>query len=236
MPSDSVSAPAIVVMPLPAPRPASITPTAMPSGMLCSVTASIIMADLPRWQLGPSGSSQSMCRCGTNLSSASRNAMPSRKPPAAGANASLPSCALCSIDGMSSDHTEAATITPEAKPSSALLTRSLRLPLSTNTHAAPSAVPRRGSTIPTNVQMFITESPFSLPLSFGAFLPGTGVRAAPLRSAVMGGRPCVPLIKNQSQFQCQYTGGAAFCQSHAELFPAHIFEKRACNFHGVVLY
>ena len=74
--------------------------------------------------------------------------MPSKKPPAAGANAQRPIASHCSIAGMSSDQTEAATITPEAKPSSARLTRSPRPSRSRKTHAAPSAVPRNGSHTP----------------------------------------------------------------------------------------
>ena len=90
IPSESANAPAAESDAPPMRSPAYITPTAMPSGMLCSVTASTIIAERPSEQRGPSGSSQSTCRCGMILSSSSRNAMPSRKPPAAGANAQRP--------------------------------------------------------------------------------------------------------------------------------------------------
>jgi hypothetical protein len=43
--------------------------------------------------------------------------MPSRKPIAAGITLHLPLSASISIAGISSDHTDAATITPDAKPS-----------------------------------------------------------------------------------------------------------------------
>ena len=43
MPSDRASAPAAVICALPERYPAYTTPTAMPSGMLCSVTASTII-------------------------------------------------------------------------------------------------------------------------------------------------------------------------------------------------
>ena len=46
-------------------------------------------------------------------------------------------------------------ITPAAKPSSALFTRSLSSPFITYTHAPPSAVPRNGRIMPTNVQIFM---------------------------------------------------------------------------------
>ena len=49
MPMDKASAPAAVICGLPATKPAYITPTAMPSGMLCSVTAStsIVVREKP---------------------------------------------------------------------------------------------------------------------------------------------------------------------------------------------
>ena len=45
--------------------------------------------------------------------------MPANSPPQAGTKASLPMEADRSIDGIRSDQTEAATMTPEAKPRSA---------------------------------------------------------------------------------------------------------------------
>ncbi len=45
--------------------------------------------------------------------------MPANSPPQAGTKASLPMEADRSIDGISRDQTEAATMTPEAKPRSA---------------------------------------------------------------------------------------------------------------------
>ena len=68
---------------------------------------------------GPSASLLFMCRCGMRWSSPSRKKIPTRKPTAAGRNASFPIEAHCSIAGMSRLHTEAAVIMPAAKPVSA---------------------------------------------------------------------------------------------------------------------
>ena len=54
MPSDKASAPAAVIWALPDRYPAYTTPTARPSGMLCSVTASTIMVVRSSWLFGPS--------------------------------------------------------------------------------------------------------------------------------------------------------------------------------------
>ena len=54
MPSDRVSALAAVIRELPERNPAYITPTAMPSGILCSVTARTIIAVRLRLLRGPS--------------------------------------------------------------------------------------------------------------------------------------------------------------------------------------
>ena len=56
-------------------------------------------------------------------SSANRKPMPNRNPTAAGITLHLPLSASISIAGMSNDHTDAATITPEAKPNSDSCTR-----------------------------------------------------------------------------------------------------------------
>ena len=119
MPMASANAPAVEISALPESMPASTTPTAMPSGRLCSATASTSILDLPRPQWQPSGQSESMCMWGMSVSSNSRKPMPARKPTAAGSQAMPPEASAISMDGISSDHTEAAIITPDAKPSSA---------------------------------------------------------------------------------------------------------------------
>ena len=144
MPSESAAAPAGVTGVFSASRPAYTAPTAIPSGMLCSVTASVSIALRPSAQRGPSGQSLFRCRCGIRWSSSSKKPTPSQNPPAAGKNAHAPRAAAWSMAGISRLHTLAATITPAAKPVSARCTPSRRLRRSTNTQAAPSAVPAKG--------------------------------------------------------------------------------------------
>ena len=74
--------------------------------------------------------------------------MPSQKPRKAGRNESFPIPADCSTAGISKLQTEAATITPAAKPVRLRCTRSLSDFFMKNTHAAPSEVPRNGINMP----------------------------------------------------------------------------------------
>ena len=53
-----------------------------------------------------------------------------------------------SSEGISSDHTEAAIITPDAKPSSAFCSQDFICPFRKNTIAAPSVVPSMGISAP----------------------------------------------------------------------------------------
>ena len=78
------------------------------------------------------------------MSSNNRKSMPNTNPTAAGSQVVPQFSALISRLGMSNDHTDAATITPDAKPKSNLRSRSLILPRSKKTMAAPRAVPRKG--------------------------------------------------------------------------------------------
>ena len=59
---DRARAAARVIPLLSASIPANMTPTAIPSGILWSVTAKISMVVFRNAQAGPSGSSQSICR------------------------------------------------------------------------------------------------------------------------------------------------------------------------------
>ena len=74
--------------------------------------------------------------------------MPAQNPTAAGTNANAPSAADCSMDGMRRLQTDAATITPAAKPVSERCRRSLSDCFIKNTHAAPREVPKNGMRIP----------------------------------------------------------------------------------------
>ena len=81
--------------------------------------------------------------------------MPSQKPTAAGKNASLPRSAACSMAGISRLHTDAATITPAAKPVRARWMPSLKDFFKKNTQPAPRLVPRKGIKIPQNASCMI---------------------------------------------------------------------------------
>ena len=80
--------------------------------------------------------------------------MPSRKPTVAGTTDMRPMSSDSSMLGMSSDHTEAATITPDAKPSSTFCSQAGIVSRMKNTKPAPSTVPTRGMSNPmTNPSM-----------------------------------------------------------------------------------
>ena len=168
MPTASVSAPARVMPALPDAAPARTTPTAMPSGKLCSVTARTSIADLPSFADTPSGWSSPTCRCGTTVSSSSRKPTPPRNPTSAGSHAVLPCSPAISIAGMMSDQTEAAIMTPAAKPRNAFCTRGPISPRKKNTIAAPAVVPSSGMSRTARFTML------SSPLSFFVLLYHAG--------------------------------------------------------------
>ena len=143
MPSASAAAPA---SPSPSAASANARPTAMPSGILCSV-----MADRSRKSLCVT---RSPPRCRVNSSSSASSSAPSTMPAAAGRNGgSRPSAAVCSMAGRMRLHTLAAVITPAAKPSSAPCARSQTARAKKNTVAAPSAVIRNVKDVPSHASI-----------------------------------------------------------------------------------
>ena len=92
-----------------------MTPTAIPSGILCIVTANTSIVDFFNWLSRPS-ISLSKCICGMFRSNNNKNIIPSKKPTVAGTKANFPMSSDISIAGINNDQTEAATITPDAKP------------------------------------------------------------------------------------------------------------------------
>ena len=154
IPIDSARAPARVRSVLPLNTPPKTTPTAIPSGMLCSATARIIFIERGRRERGPSGPLSSTCWCGMTVSSVKRKQMPAAKPVSTGHVLPMP-LPTCSRAGCSSDQKLAATITPDAKPSIALLVFSLMPPRIISTIAAPIAVPRKGIVSPMIVSMVL---------------------------------------------------------------------------------
>ena len=64
MPRVRASAPPALIMPEPERSPAYTMPTAIPSGILWSVTARTIIVRRARWLFGPSVWFTARCRCG----------------------------------------------------------------------------------------------------------------------------------------------------------------------------
>ena len=97
------------------------------------------------------------CKCGIIMSMSNRNPMPHSIPTAAGTTAMKPSPPCISMLGISSDHTAAATITPEANPSKVRCRFPFMLSRMMKTNAAPSTVPAKGI-ISAVISPFITQS------------------------------------------------------------------------------
>ena len=137
IPKERARAPAVVMPAPPFSAPAMATPTAIPSGKLWMVTARASIVVLDSLLFGPSGPPTG-CRCGVIWSISNRKAKPPSRPMVAGQTPPI------SIPGISRDHTEAATITPDAKPSSIFCTSSGIAFFIKKTKPAPSVVPRKG--------------------------------------------------------------------------------------------
>ena len=75
---------------------------------------------------------------------ASRKNIPAKKPTEAGRTDVQPSETVISIEGISKDQTEAATITPDAKPSRAFCSSAGISLFIKNTNADPMTVPAKG--------------------------------------------------------------------------------------------
>ena len=137
-----------VMATFPESQPAKTMPTAMPSGKLWSVTASVSIVVRFNFARGPSGVLLPKCKCGVILSKMNKNKIPAQNPIAAGANASLPMCSLALIAGRRRLQTDAATITPAAKASNPRLRFCFICPRTKNTQAAPRTVPKNGMVRP----------------------------------------------------------------------------------------
>ena len=88
--------------------------------------------------------------------------MPIMNPIAAGTTDHAPLSAFISIAGMSKDHTEAATITPEAKPNNDFCNRADISSFIMNTKAEPSIVPNNGIRSPMIIVVVISVIVFYL--------------------------------------------------------------------------
>ena len=158
IPIAKANAPAIVIPVFPISAPANVTPTAIPSGILWSVTANTIIVVFLSFAFIPSVLSLFKCKCGITLSSTSKKTIPSINPTAAGIHATFPCSLAISIDGIIKDHIEAASITPDAKPNSNFSTFEFILFFIKNTIAEPSVVPKKGIAKP--VTKFIKSPPY----------------------------------------------------------------------------
>ena len=99
---------------------------------------------LCNWALKPSGLSLLACKCGIILSNISKNAIPNRKPTAAGIHATTFCSVAMSRDGIKRDQTDAAIMTPDANPKRTFSRRIFILFFIKNTIAAPKTVPKNG--------------------------------------------------------------------------------------------
>ena len=146
MPIAKVRAAAGVTTSLPLSIAANTTPTAIPSGILCKVTASTNINDLFNLEGKPSGLSLFRCKCGITVSNNNKNKIPTIKPTAAGSH--LIPLAI-SIDGINNDQTEAAIITPEANPNNTFSTFLSISFFKIKIILQPSVVPTNGNSKPT---------------------------------------------------------------------------------------
>ena len=129
--------------------PANITPTAIPSGMLCNVTASIII-NVFFFFVDFISDNFSM-----KLLVISKKKTPVISPIVAGSHGIILASLDSSIAGNINDQMEAAIITPEAKPNSIFSFLVLFWFFMKNTIAEPRVVPIRGISIP-NVTCIFT--------------------------------------------------------------------------------
>ena len=131
------------------------------------VTARASMAVFDKCERIPSGLSVPICKCGVSSSISSRNPIPSRNPTAAGITDHAPLLSPISIAGISSDHTDAATITPDAKPSSDFCNLTDISPFIKKTKAEPSIVPSNGISSPMINIVVISSRLFLLDVNLG---------------------------------------------------------------------
>ena len=148
MPMARAIAPASTSWPTSLPATENARPTAMPSGILCSVTAKTIMVVRRSFEGRPSGSVLPMCKWGKSWSSSIKNAPPKINPPPTGTSGLFPWVSAISMAGSSKDQTDAAIITPAAKPKKIFCVLSDISFLKKNTMPAPKTVARHVKPVP----------------------------------------------------------------------------------------
>ena len=97
-----------------------------------------------KFDFGPSGVSSLLWRWGIIKSKKSKKKIPKRKPTEAGIQEMFPFYSAIEIEGRSNDQTEAAIITPEAKPNKVFCRWELISFLIKKTKAEPITVPSKG--------------------------------------------------------------------------------------------
>ena len=145
IPIERASAPAYVIPAFPDINPANIAPTAIPSGILCIVTASISIVVLFSFV------SLLNLKYGTIMSINSRNNIPDAKPIDGKIHAIFSFASSISIAGINSDHTLAAIITPDANPNKNLSNSFFMFFFIKKTSAEPRVVPINGRSKPTDI-------------------------------------------------------------------------------------
>lgn len=155
MPRDSASAPMAVICALPVKYPAYTTPTAMPSGILCSVTASTNIVVREKPLLGPSGVSRALVQVGDKHIQQKQEPDAEPEPDNGGQERQLPQ-----HGGLLHGRGEQAPDgcrhhDPAANPVSARCTPGCRDFFIKNTQADPIVVPAKGMRIPMNTLVSI---------------------------------------------------------------------------------
>ena len=183
----------------------------------------------------PSRLFRSLRADGISLPDNSRKPTPARKPDAAGSQAIRPCASAISMAGIRRDHTDAAIITPAAKPSITCSSRVFILAFRKNTMAAPTAVPRKGIITITNSSISVLRSSASI-LAKAAFALNTIVCGYACIKCRGGYSSLCPAIWPLNAPACfvAYTQ-AAYGIQHGQHHDAHVCEygnPHVCNAKG----
>ena len=146
------------------------TETVIPSGILWSVTANISIAERPSEVRIPSGVLLAGWRWGVSISRKSIKRIPPIKPTRAGIQATTCCASASFIAGMSNDQTDAATITPAAKPKSVFCILAATLSPRNMALDEPITVPTNGIIIMSKISPQFINATFSLLQIYPLFL------------------------------------------------------------------
>lgn len=133
-------------------------------------------------------------RWGISVSMSIRNPTPKTNPPAAGNHPGIPDCSASSMAGIKRLHTEAATITPAAKPKNTRWIFLFISPRKKNTKAAPSIVIKKVNPVP--VEAHSKDFPNSVSPHFSIRSEIPEKPAAPSACVCRSGCPLSPILLN----------------------------------------